>query len=162
MNLLEMLENDLNDESKGGNDRPGFTKFGVGDTYITVLAITAPRWTHFLKAAGNLTVNCPGNGCPVCNIIKASKKAGADCDYKSAKKYGMLIFNHNTNEIEILDQKITFIKNFKKMLADLREDAIDKAMEKDEDLTEEAAAELIDASPGIYDPSQFTTKVTRS
>lgn len=161
MNLIEMFEEDLNKESEGGNERPGYTKFAEGNTFITILAVTASRWAHFMLKAGKLTVNCPGKDCPVCNIIKATKKAGGKTDHKSVKKFGMLIFNHNSGVIEILDQRTTFVKNFQKMLKDLREDYIDKAMEADETLSFEDAETLIDSTPELYDPSAFTTRVSR-
>jgi|LGOV01.1.fsa_nt_gb hypothetical protein len=158
MNLLEMLNEDLNTDSNS-NERPGFTKFEVGDTLITVLAIGTPRWTHFIKSAGKLTVNCPGQNCPVCSIIRAAKKNDQKTDHKSTKKYGMLVYNHNSGELEILDQKITFIRNFQSMLQELKEDAAEAIMEENQELTKEEAMEKVDTS--VYDPTQFVTRIRR-
>lgn len=157
MDLLTMLNEDLNNEG-GSNERPGFTKFAVGNTNITVLAFAAPRWTHYINAS-KLTVNCPGAGCPVCAIIKASKKNDVDTDHKSTKKYGMLIYNHNSGELEILDQKTTFVTNFRDMLVELKESLIEKAMEENEELTIEEAELALDKS--LLDPTNFVTRVKR-
>jgi len=158
-NLFDILEEDLNGNNDSKKDRLNFTKFAVGDTYITILDVGTPRWTHFFKEAGNLTINCPGNNCPVCSIIRAAKKADMKTDYKSTKKYGMLVYNHNSGELEILDQKITFVKNLKGMMDDMREAAAEKIMEDNEELSLEEALEQVD--PEITNLSKFVIRVRR-
>jgi len=159
MNLLDMFEDEFDNESSDGkNERLPFTKFEEGNTYITVLAAALPRWTHYLAKNGRLTVTCPGNGCPVCAIIKSAKKNDQKTDHSSAKKFGMLVYNHNTNQLEILDQRKTFAKNLTSFLGDLREEAAEEIMEE-KDITLEEALKEVDHS--VYDPSQFVIRVKR-
>jgi len=121
LDLFDVLEEGLA-EGGGGNERLPFIKFPEGNTHITVMAVAKARWTHYIPES-KLTINCPGKAtCPVCAIISAAKKNDQDCDYKSTQKFGMIVYNHGTKTIEVLDQKVTFIKGLKGMLDELKDD----------------------------------------
>lgn len=111
---------DTNSSNTGG--KAEFTKFGVGVTRIRVLD-DAPmvRWTHWLPAHKR-SVNCPGKGCPICEIRRQQKANGEPYTYAMGRRYAMNIFNLDTGKVEIMEQGVGFFED----LRDVKEDAESK------------------------------------
>ena len=108
--------------SQGTNseDKQAFTKFPEGITRITVLG-DAPhvRWTHW-QPRFMRSINCPGKGCPICEIRKREKANGAAYTHAMGRRFTLDVWNHETNQYEIMDQGKTFMED----LRDVREDII--------------------------------------
>lgn len=111
---------DLNaNPNGGGGDKATFTKFPEGITRIRIVD-DAPyqRWTHFIKKWSR-SINCPGRGCPICEIRKQQKTNKQPYTYPMAKRFAMNVINRETGGLEILEQGKTFMEDVKDMLNDL-------------------------------------------
>lgn len=109
------------DTSNGGGTKAEFTKFPVGITRIRVLD-DAPhvRWTHWLQQHKR-SVNCPGQGCPICEIRKQQKANKEPYTYPMGRRFAMNNHNIETGKVEIMEQGIGFFEDLRDLKADVEE-----------------------------------------
>lgn len=110
---------DLND---GEVKKAEFAKFPVGITRIRILD-EAPvvRWTHFLNQFKR-SINCPGRGCPICEIRKQQKANKETQTYAMGRRLAINIFNLETGKVEICEQGVTFFEELKDVVFDAGND----------------------------------------
>lgn len=115
---------DTNDSGK----KQEFTKFPEGVTKIRLIDPEPNvRWTHWLNKE-NRSVNCPGRGCPICEIRSKQKANKEPYSYGMSRRLAIQIINRNTGKLEIMEQGITFfneLKELRAMLAEKGEDIYD-------------------------------------
>lgn len=115
---------DTNDNGK----KQEFTKFPEGVTKIRLIDPEPNiRWTHWLNKE-NRSVNCPGRGCPICEIRSKQKANKEPYSYGMSRRLTIQIINRNTGKLEIMEQGITFfneLKELRAMLAEKGEDIYD-------------------------------------
>lgn len=105
----------------GSSTKAEFTKFPVGITHVRVIDETPfVRWTHWIPKF-NKGVNCPGNGCPICNIRKLQKESGLDYTYGVARRIAINIINRETGKVEIMEQGVNFFNDLRDLMSDLKE-----------------------------------------
>lgn len=107
------------EENGGSNtEKMEFVKFPEGITRLRVIG-TAPhtRWTHWMPQFKR-SVNCPGQGCPICNLIKDAKANGETSRYNTQKKFAILAINRETGKVEILDQGKQFFEDLREVRGD--------------------------------------------
>lgn len=116
-------------ESTGSGNKVEFTRFPEG-LVVVRLVDTVPnmRWTHWINSA-RASVNCPGKGCPICNIRK-QQKANKEPQSPMGRRLSLQVINRNTGKLEILEQGITFFEDLKIVLQmaveqDLQIDGVD-------------------------------------
>lgn len=108
-------------DTSANQDRPEFTKFPVGETIIRVVdEMPHQHWTHWINKV-NRSVNCPGKGCPICEIRKNQKAEGIPYTYNVAKRIAIQIINRETGKLEIMEQGRTFFEDLRDIMADLHE-----------------------------------------
>lgn len=107
------------DSNGGGGDKVEFTKFPEGITRLRVVD-EAPyvRWTHFLRQFKR-SVNCPGKGCPICDIRRKQKANGQPYTYAMARRFTMNVINRETGKVEIMEQGMNFMEDLKLIREDL-------------------------------------------
>lgn len=101
----------------GGNDRKvEYTKFPEGITKIRIVD-TEPhiRWTHWLNNEKR-SVNCPGKGCPICEIRKNQKANKETPTYNMSRRFSIQVLNRNTGKLELMEQGITFFEDLKDLM----------------------------------------------
>jgi hypothetical protein len=92
------------DSGSGSSDKVEFTKLPEGLTRLRFVD-DAPfqRWTHFLRKHKR-SVNCPGRGCPICEIRKQEKANGIkQHTYDMSKRFVMHVINRETNRLEMIE-----------------------------------------------------------
>jgi len=110
------------DGDAGSSKKAEFTKFPVGITRIRVLdGVPDVRWTHFLNQFKR-SVNCPGRGCPICEIRKNQKANKEPITYAMGRRFAVNVFNLETGKVEICEQG----KGFFEDLRDLKDELQDK------------------------------------
>lgn len=108
----------------GSSSKTEYTKFPVGITHIRVIDdVPFVRWTHWVPKF-NKSVNCPGQGCPICDVRKKQKAAGLDYTYGVSRRIAMNIINRETGKIEIMEQGITFFNDLRDLMFDLKEQGL--------------------------------------
>lgn len=104
-----------------GNDssKKEFTKFSEGITKIRIID-DAPniRWTHWMQKHQR-SINCPGRGCPICDIRQKQKNNKEQYTYPMARRLSMQILNRGTGKLEIMEQGVTFFEDLKVVREDL-------------------------------------------
>lgn len=111
---------DLKKDSKSGS-KMEFTKFPVGVTHIRVLDKEPHiRWIHWIQSAMR-SANCPGKGCPICEIRAKQKENGEEQTYNMARRYAVQVLNRDTNQLEIMEQGITFFEDLRDLLSELED-----------------------------------------
>ncbi len=102
----------------GGGSNAEFTKFPPGITKIRVLD-EAPhmRWTHWMNQHKR-SLNCPGAGCPICQIRKGQKANKEQYTYPMTRRFTMNIFNYETGKVEIMEQGIGFFEDLRDLKVD--------------------------------------------
>lgn len=114
---------DLDKSGGGGGNKAEFVKFPEGITRIRIID-DAPyqRWIHFMRAHKR-SINCPGKGCPICEIRKQEKANGIkQHTYDMQKRFALNVINRETKRVEILEQGKTFIQDLIDLRADLAQD----------------------------------------
>lgn len=103
----------------GSSEKTEFTKFPEGITYIRILD-DAPfiRWVHWMPKFSR-SVNCPGKGCPICEIRKREKVNKMPVTYGMSKRFAINIINRTTGRHEVMEQGKTFFEDVKDMKLDL-------------------------------------------
>jgi hypothetical protein len=118
---------DLNAGNTGGgsDNKAEFLKFPEGITRIRVID-DAPyqRWTHFMRKH-NRSINCPGRGCPICEIRRQEKANKQPYTHQMAKRFALNVINRETSRVEILEQGKTFIQDLIDIRSDLAMDGHD-------------------------------------
>ncbi len=108
--------------SNEGGAKADFTKFAPGIARIRVLDDEPfMRWTHWLNQ-WKRSINCPGKGCPICEIRKQQKANKEPYTYAVAKRLAMNVMNYETNKVEIMEQGVGFFED----LRDVMNDIVDK------------------------------------
>ena len=111
---------DFDNTSNG--KKQDFTKFPEGVTKIRIVDdVPNVRWTHWLQKH-NRSANCPGKGCPICEIRKVQKANKQDYTYPMSRRFAIQVINRNTGKLEILEQGVTFFEDLKDLRAILAED----------------------------------------
>ena len=90
-------------ETGGGNSKKQeFTKFPEGITKIRIIDVEpVERWTHWM-ARDKRSINCPGKGCPICEIRKQEKANKLPYTYPMARRFALQVLNRNTNKLKVL------------------------------------------------------------
>lgn len=97
-----------------------FTKFPVGITHIRVLEEQPKtRWVHWMPQFQK-SVNCPGRGCPICEVRKQQKANKEPYTYSMSRRISINVYNKDQNRVEIMEQGVGFFED----LRDIREDLI--------------------------------------
>jgi hypothetical protein len=106
-------------EQKSNSKKNEYTKFPEGITRIRIVD-DAPlmRWTHWIPTAKR-AVNCPGKGCPICEIRKQQKANKQPQTYSVGRRLVITIINRETKKVEILEQGVTFFEDIKDIMIDL-------------------------------------------
>ena len=108
------LERASNQESS--SEKTNFTKFPEGITRITVLgAEPHVRWTHW-QPKFKRSINCPGRGCPICEIRKREKQNSQSYTHDMGRRFTIEVYNHDTNQVEIMDQGKTFMEDLRDVM----------------------------------------------
>lgn len=109
---------DLNAGNQGG-EKVEFARFPEGITRIRVVD-DAPyqRWIHFIRKFKR-SINCPGKGCPICDIRRNQKANKMPYSYDMQKRFALNIINRETGKIEIMEQGKTFMQDLIDLKGDL-------------------------------------------
>jgi hypothetical protein len=121
----------LDSGASGTSQKAEFTKFPEGITRIRIID-DAPyqRWTHYLNKFKR-SVNCPGKGCPICEIRKQERANKMPNTHNMTKRFAINIINRETNRVEIMEQGKTFFQD----LIDIRTDLVEEKHDlKDADI----------------------------
>ena len=104
-------------ETSGGNNKKQeFTKFPEGITKIRIIDVEpVERWTHWM-ARDKRSINCPGKGCPICEIRKQEKANKLPYTYLMTRRFALQVLNRNTNKLEIMEQGITFFQDLRDVM----------------------------------------------
>ena len=98
-----------------------YTKFPEGVTKIRVVdAIPVTRWTHWINAQKR-SVNCPGKGCPICEIRHQQKANKEPYTHAMGRRVSMQVLNRNTGKLEMMEQGVTFFQDLRDLMAILDE-----------------------------------------
>jgi hypothetical protein len=112
---------DFDNQSGGGGKKAEFCSFPEGVTIIRCLDKEPRlRYTHWVERAKR-SINCPGKGCPICEVIRQQRANKEQPTWSSQKKLSMNIINRNTEKVEIMDEGVTFrqgVRDVKDDLAD--------------------------------------------
>jgi len=112
---------DLNAGVQKGK-KNNFTKFPEGITRIRILdTVPFMRWTHWLPQFSR-KITCPGFGCPIDELIKMHKANGTQSPYGSARAFSLNIYNHDTNQHEIMEEGVTMFEVLKIAIEDAIEE----------------------------------------
>jgi len=105
------LEND--------NVKTEFTKFPAGVSRIRIVDEEPHmRWTHWMNNIRH-SVNCPGKGCPICEIRKFQKANKEDYTYPMSKRFSIQVLNRETKKLEVCEQGVTFFQDLKDVKNDI-------------------------------------------
>lgn len=113
---------DLDTGSGSSSTKTEFTKFPEGITRIRIVD-DAPfqRWTHWQQKAKR-SINCPGKGCPICDIRRNEKANKMPSTQAIAKRFAINVINRETNRLEILEQGKTFFEDVRDLMEDLKKE----------------------------------------
>lgn len=113
---------DLDTGSNGSGTKTEFTKFPEGITRIRIVD-EAPfqRWTHW-QQKHKRSINCPGKGCPICDIRRNEKANKMPPTQAIAKRFAINVINRETNRLEILEQGKTFFEDVRDLMEDLKKE----------------------------------------
>ena len=109
-------------DAGAGQKKNNFTKFPEGITRIRILD-SAPfmRWTHWLPQFSR-KITCPGFGCQIDELIKKQKAEGATPTYGTSRAFSLNIYNHDTQQREIMEEGVTMFEQLKNAIEDAIED----------------------------------------
>ena len=103
------------------NNKVEFTKFPVGITKIRVIDEEPyVRWTHWLTQHKR-SINCPGRGCPICEIRKNQKANKEPYSYGMSRNFALNVINRETGNVEIMEQGIGFFQDLRDVMQDLKD-----------------------------------------
>lgn len=108
-----------NNNGTASSTKAEFTKFPVGVTRIRTLD-EAPnvRWTHWMPQHKR-SINCPGKGCPICEVRKQQKANKEPYTYNMGRRFAMNVHNLETDKVEIMEQGLNFFEDLKVLRDDV-------------------------------------------
>ena len=111
------------DSNKGtSSTKASFTKFPIGITRVRVIdEEPVVRWAHFIPSLKR-SINCPGRGCPICEIRKEQKANGQPYTYPVGRRLAMNIINRETGTLEIMEQGIGFYQDLREIMDTLSDE----------------------------------------
>lgn len=120
--MLSDFSWNLETDNGSGGSKAEFVKFPEGITRVRVVD-NAPyqRWTHYLNQFKR-SVNCPGRGCPICEMRKAEKANKLPNKYNMTKRFAINVLNRETSRVEIMEQGKTFFQDLVDLRGELAED----------------------------------------
>lgn len=119
----------------GASVKAEFTRFPEGITRIRFVNTNLhTRWTHWMPASTlkgvtgkGRSVNCPGKGCPICELRKQAKMNKETPKYSMQQRFAANVINRETKRAEILEQG----KNFFEEIREIRKEGLNPT-DKDE------------------------------
>lgn len=113
---------DSNSGGSGGSNKVEFTKFPPGITSIRVID-EAPfvRWTHW-QPKHQRSINCPGRGCPICEIRKQQKANKEQYTHQMSRRLAIQILNRGTGKLEVCEMGPTWFQDLRDLMEELRSD----------------------------------------
>lgn len=115
---------DLESSGGGSDNKQEYTKFPQGITKIRIIdEVPVQKWIHWIPKE-NKAINCPGRGCPICEIRKRQKQNGEPYSYNMARRLGMQVINRSTGNREIMEQGVNFFKDLKDVMEILEDDGL--------------------------------------
>ena len=109
----------LQNESSTSGGKAEFTKFPEGITKIRIVDEQPHiRWAHWVQKISR-SVNCPGKGCPICEIRRQQKANKEPYTYGMTRRYALNVLNRETGSVEIMEQGITFFEDLRDLLEEL-------------------------------------------
>lgn len=116
------MSNGWNFDSNSGGGKLEFTKFPAGITRIRIIDDEPiQRWVHWMPKLSR-SVNCPGKGCPICEIRRQQKANKESYTYGMSRRFAINIINRETNQVEIMEQGITFFEDLRDIMQDLKDE----------------------------------------
>jgi hypothetical protein len=111
---------DFDTKNDSSSKKAEFTKFPEGITRIRIVD-SAPtiRWTHWLNQHKR-SINCPGRGCPICNIRQKQKVNKEPYSYNMTRRFAINVLNRETGKVEIMEQGKTVFEDIRDLIEDLR------------------------------------------
>lgn len=111
---------DIDAGSNGDNkEKVNFTKIPEGITKMRILSkVPHQHFSHWMPQFQRSAI-CPGRGCPICDMRKQQKANDIPETYQNRKLFGLNIFNHTTNKVELMEQGITFISDLRDVMEDV-------------------------------------------
>lgn len=110
--------------NNGNSEKVEFTKFPVGITRVRVVDDEPfMRWSHFLPKF-NRSLNCPGKGCPICEIRKQQKANKEPYSYGVSRRLAIQVINRDTEKLEVMEQGIGFFEDLRDLKKDLAEQGL--------------------------------------
>lgn len=110
------------ESSNNNSNKAEFTKFPVGITRIRVVDEEPMiRWTHWLQQFKR-SLNCPGKGCPICEIRKNQKANKEQYTYPMARRLAIQVLNRETGKLEIMEQGSGFFTDLRDIKHDIEFD----------------------------------------
>jgi hypothetical protein len=108
------------DKSSGNGKKAEFTKFPQGITRIHIVdEEPAVRWVHWMPQFKR-SINCPGKGCPICEIRHQQKANKQPYTYQMGRRLAINIYNYETGKVEICEQGVTFFQDLRDIMEDLK------------------------------------------
>jgi|GEM_PF-1627946 len=113
---------DFGTNSGDSGQKLEFTKFIPGGTVKLRVVGEEPysRWTHW-QPAHSRSINCPGRGCPICEIRTHQKANKEPYTQSVSRRFSILVLNRDTNKLEILEQGKTFFEDLRDIMIELKE-----------------------------------------
>ena len=113
---------DFESNSGAGTSKAEFTKFPQGITNVRLID-PAPymRWVHWMPQFKR-SVNCPGKGCPICDIRRRQKANKQEYTYSMSRRLAINVLNRATTNLEIMEQGVNFFNDVKDIMTDINED----------------------------------------
>ena len=110
------------DSGSSSSTKAEFTKFAPGVTNIRVVDV-APhvRWTHW-QPKYKRSINCPGRGCPICEIRKQQKANKEPQTQQMARRLAIQIINRETGKLEICEMGPTWFQDLRDLMEELKND----------------------------------------
>jgi hypothetical protein len=109
------------DSQSKSDTKHNFTKFPVGITRIRIVDEEPfQRWTHWMPQFKR-SINCPGKGCPICEIRKNQKANKEKETYSTANRIAIQVLNRETGKLEIMEQGRTFFEDLRDIMEELHD-----------------------------------------
>jgi hypothetical protein len=111
---------DFGSKGDGTTQKVEFAKFSPGITNIRVIGgEPVDRWTHW-QPAHSRSINCPGRGCPICEI-RAHQKANKEPYTQGvARRFAIWIINRDTGKLELMEQGKNFFEELRDIMLELK------------------------------------------
>jgi hypothetical protein len=112
--------NNIDIQSPSNQTKTNFLTFPEGTTIIRIASQPIQRRSHWLQSA-NVSVDCLGAGCPVCEMNKQAEKAGELPKSKPRNQFMFYVIDRADGELKIVEQGINFMKVIKALQDELKE-----------------------------------------